>query len=81
LLALAREAIRLGGALPAVLNAANEIAVAAFLADRIRFGSIYDAVANTMTLLHHAKDVHTLHEILAFDAAAREAATRYLAKD
>jgi 1-deoxy-D-xylulose-5-phosphate reductoisomerase len=44
-LRLARAAMEAGGTMPIVLNAANEIAVAAFLAGRIRFGEISDAVA------------------------------------
>jgi 1-deoxy-D-xylulose-5-phosphate reductoisomerase len=44
-LKLARAAMEAGGAMPIVLNAANEIAVAAFLEGRIRFGDIPDAVA------------------------------------
>ncbi len=71
LLSLARAAIRAGGAVPAVLNAANEVAVAAFLADRIRFGSIHDVVADTIERLPNAKSASTLEEILAYDAQAR----------
>jgi 1-deoxy-D-xylulose-5-phosphate reductoisomerase len=44
-LRLARAAMEAGGAMPIVLNAANEVAVAAFLAGAIRFGAISDAVA------------------------------------
>jgi len=45
---LAREAGERGGALPAVLNAANEVAVAAFLASRIPFPRIWETVAHAM---------------------------------
>jgi 1-deoxy-D-xylulose-5-phosphate reductoisomerase len=51
-LALAREALRIGGGAPTVLNAANEVTVAAFLAGRIGFP---DIVAITDTVLEHAE--------------------------
>lgn len=51
-LTLAREALRIGGGAPTVLNAANEVAVAAFLAGRIRFS---DIVVVTDTVLEHAE--------------------------
>lgn len=47
-LALARRALEEGGAMPAILNAANEVAVAAFLDRRIGFGGIAALVAETM---------------------------------
>ncbi len=78
LLSLAREAIRRGGAVPAVLNAANEVAVAAFLADRIRFGAIYETVAQALDALPEARRASTIEDILAFDASARRAAEDYL---
>ena len=46
--ALAREAMRLGGTTPCALNAANEVAVAAFIAGKIRFGAIARLVEATM---------------------------------
>ena len=49
-LRLAREAMQAGGAAPAVLNAANEVAVEAFLAGNIAFGAIPDVVAKVMAL-------------------------------
>jgi 1-deoxy-D-xylulose-5-phosphate reductoisomerase len=45
---LAREAGEVGGVLPAILNAANEVAVQAFLDDRIPFTAIWDLVQNAM---------------------------------
>ena len=78
LLRRAKEAIRAGGALCAVLNAANEIAVEEFLADRIRFGQISDAVEHTLTLLSDAAHANTLEDILAYDALARTRACEYL---
>ena len=49
-LALAREALRTGKAMPTVLNAANEVAVAAFLEGRITFGDIFTVVNSVMNL-------------------------------
>ena len=68
----ARECIRAGGAQPAVLNAANEVAVSAFLNNRIRFGEIAEAVDHTLAALSFAKNHHTMQEILELDAHARE---------
>ncbi len=47
-LALAYEAIRLGGSMPCVLNAANEVVVAAFLKHQIGFNAMSDVIAETM---------------------------------
>jgi 1-deoxy-D-xylulose-5-phosphate reductoisomerase len=75
-LKLARWAGTDGGTLPAVLNAANEVAVAGFCQGRLGFVGITELVAKTMKT--HAVVPHpTLEEILAADAWARqEAATR-----
>ena len=72
LLNLARHAISQGGALPAVLNAANEVAVAAFLKEQISFTQIFDGVTEVVEKLSHAKEAHTLEEILYFDSEARK---------
>ena len=67
---LAREAVEAGGAAPAVLNAANEIAVAAFLAGHIPFTRIAAYVAQVLadTVLPAPA---TLAEVIAVDAQAR----------
>ncbi len=52
---LAREAAHAGGAAPAVLNAANEVAVAAFLAGQIRFTQISAIVARTLDNMRHKR--------------------------
>ncbi len=71
---LARRAGELAGTLPAVLNAANEIAVEAFLGGRLSFPGIWRTVAAVMDA--HANVPHpTLDQILEADAWAREAAT------
>src|SRR5688572_9865144 len=72
---LARKAGEVGGTLPAVLNAANEIAVEAFCAGRINFPQVSDTVARTMDR-HEVTEHPTLKEILAADAWAREEASR-----
>lgn len=67
---LAREALDAGGAAPAVLNAANEVAVAAFLDGRCRFLEIAAIVADTLT--HYQPTSPTsLDEVLAVDAQSR----------
>jgi 1-deoxy-D-xylulose-5-phosphate reductoisomerase len=75
---LARQAAERGGALPAVLNAANEVAVAEFLASRIAFPRIWDIVASVMeqTPDYPASDLAALLEA---DRAARESARRLAA--
>jgi len=76
---LARRAGEAGGALPAVLNAANEIAVAAFSERRCSFPAIWRTVERVMN--EHAHIAHaSLDEILASDSWARVRAAEILAK-
>lgn len=76
-LRLARHAAAEGGTLPTVLNAANEVAVAAFLDERLSFDRISTVVEQTMTAVgHHA--AQDLDAVLAADAAAREQAETLL---
>lgn len=72
-LRLAREAGELGGTLPAVLNAANEVAVDAFFNGKIGFEQISSIVERTMKRHAHVAQP-TLEEIFAADAWARSAA-------
>lgn len=82
LLKLALRAIAEGGALPAVLNAANEIAVAAFLERKLSFDGIFSVVSETVDDLSSAKNAHTLDEIFAYDAEARaEAESRVQSRE
>ena len=78
-LAYAREALRLGGAAPVVLNGANEEAVAAFLERRIRFDQIHQVNLETLAAVAPSKPA-SLGDLLAIDAqgraAARQAITR-----
>jgi len=69
-LALAFDACRSGGTLPAVLNAANEVAVGAFLEDRISFVGIAEIIGQTMA--RHRIVAHPdLPEIIEADRWAR----------
>jgi 1-deoxy-D-xylulose-5-phosphate reductoisomerase len=72
-LALAQEAARVGGTAPAVVNAANEIAVAAFLGRRLNFAGIAGVIESVLRQ-HHAGPVQGLDDALAADAWARERA-------
>jgi 1-deoxy-D-xylulose-5-phosphate reductoisomerase len=73
-LKLAYQVGKRGGSLPAVLNAANEVAVEAFLADAIRFPEIALVVAETVSRLPR-EEAATLTAILDADLAARMQAT------
>lgn len=70
---LAREAGLAGGCLPAVLNAANEVAVDAFVKGKLSFTGIAEVVEKTMEQLS-SRSAETLEEILAADTAARRQA-------
>ncbi len=69
-LRLAREALRIGGDAPTILNAANEIAVASFLKTAIGFLEIAEIVEETMTRLP-SSTAASLEDVVAVDAAAR----------
>jgi 1-deoxy-D-xylulose-5-phosphate reductoisomerase len=72
-LALARRAGEVGGTLPAVLNAANEVAVEAFVNRRIRFAAIPETVRRTMDA-HVVVEQPNLDQILEADQWARREA-------
>jgi len=74
-LELARQAGEFGGTLPAVLNAANEVAVEAFVTGQVSFPGISDVVRRTMDR-HHAVPHPTLEQVIAADAWARSEAAR-----
>jgi 1-deoxy-D-xylulose-5-phosphate reductoisomerase len=76
---LAREAGERGGTLPAVLNAANEIAVASFLDSKIPFPRIWETVAHVM---HHHPVIAepSLDDILLADQEARAVAQEFVGK-
>jgi 1-deoxy-D-xylulose-5-phosphate reductoisomerase len=76
---LARRAGGTGGTLPAVMNASNEVAVAAFLNRKIRFPQIWQTVAQVMDR-HQAVAHPDLDAILAADLWARAEATAAIGK-
>jgi len=76
---LARRAGETGGTLPAVMNATNEVAVAAFLSRQIRFPQIWQTVAKVMDR-HEAVAHPDLDAILAADQWARAEATAAIGK-
>jgi 1-deoxy-D-xylulose-5-phosphate reductoisomerase len=75
---LARQAAERGGAVPAALNAANEVAVAEFLAGRVAFPRIWEIVARVLDETPDGADSH-LEGLLAADRLARAAASRWAA--
>ncbi|MDR2385954.1 MAG: 1-deoxy-D-xylulose-5-phosphate reductoisomerase [Deltaproteobacteria bacterium] len=78
-LALAEMAGRLGGTAPATLNAANEVAVEAFLAGRLAFIEIFEVLERTLEALPVQK-ITNLDEALAADQRARIKAAAFLPK-
>ncbi len=79
-LALAYEAAKIGGTVPTVLNAANEVAVAAFLEGRLRFDLIPKLVAETLEITPYSSVINTLEEVLNADHLARINAKKILNK-
>jgi 1-deoxy-D-xylulose-5-phosphate reductoisomerase len=77
-LRIAQDAARTGGTMPAALNAANEVAVAAFLGRRLNFASIATVIESVLQQ-HEAGPVRSLEDALAADAWAREHASAALA--
>lgn len=69
-LVLAREALRTGGAQPAILNAANEIAVEAFLGGRLSFTGIAEHVGDVLATVNAASP-QTIDDVIALDLEAR----------
>ncbi|MFH2139754.1 MAG: 1-deoxy-D-xylulose-5-phosphate reductoisomerase [Pseudomonadota bacterium] len=76
-LALAYQALRAGGTVPALLNAANEVAVDAFLNHRIAFLDIPRLIASVMAAVPRC-EVRQLQDVLDADAAARECARTWV---
>jgi 1-deoxy-D-xylulose-5-phosphate reductoisomerase len=78
-LALAQQALRAGGSAPTVLNAANEVAVEAFLARRIGFSEIAGVVQSTLARCESpGRAPGSVEEALAVDGAARACAAALL---
>lgn len=78
LLALAKRAMRLGGAMPAILNAADEIAVGAFLDERLSFLGISELVLETFEKLTDGARETSLDGIIEYDREARRIAKNAL---
>ena len=73
----AYDAVRAGGTMPAILNAANEVAVAAFLDEGIRFTAIPDVISHCMDGIAAGK-ADSIEHVLDADRAARELAEKYI---
>ncbi len=80
LLKLAREAISQGGAMPAVVNAADEVAVAAFLEEKIGFNAISDTVIRVYSDMTSHRSTVDLEGIIAADREARARAAELIGK-
>ena len=78
-LRIARAALSAGGSAPAAMNAANEVAVAAFLNRRIPFPGIWRTVEDVLSRPDLPTAADTLDDILAADAWARRAASELVA--
>ncbi|SDX94802.1 1-deoxy-D-xylulose-5-phosphate reductoisomerase [Nitrosomonas halophila] len=77
-LGLAYKALSMGGNMPAVLNAANEVAVEVFLAGRMPFTAIPVMIEQVMQTINQ-QEVTNLDDVLAADSLARETAREWLA--
>ena len=76
-LRIAYEALSLGGTAPAILNAANEIAVEAFLAEKIGFMDIPQLIESVLTAAT-IETVESIEQLVAVDTVARQAAKHWL---
>lgn len=76
-LRIARQAAQVGGTAPAMLNAANEVAVDAFLAGRIRFTEIASIIEHVLDL-EASVPARCLADVLTADAQARRLASHWL---
>ncbi|MBI4710544.1 MAG: 1-deoxy-D-xylulose-5-phosphate reductoisomerase, partial [Nitrospirae bacterium] len=79
-LQLAYKALKTGGTMPAVLNAANEEAVDAFLNKRIPFTKIYDTVAVTMQK-HKTSKCKKIEDVIMASEWAKKKATEYVERN
>ena len=78
-LGLAYQALEVGGDMPAVLNAANEVAVAAFLAGVISFADIARIISEVMAA-HTVQPLASLEQVLAVDKQARQKASTIISQ-
>ena len=77
-LGLAYQALASGGNMPAVLNAANEIAVESFLKERMKFTAVPAMIEHVMQTVQQ-EDMVTLDDVLRTDTLARDVAREWLA--
>jgi 1-deoxy-D-xylulose-5-phosphate reductoisomerase len=75
---LAREALRRGGIMPCVLNAADEIAVEAFQNHRLRFSSIPRLIEEVMRQMPSRQALNSLEDVMEGDREARRRATEVI---
>ncbi len=80
LLSLAYTAIKSDSPAPCAMNGANEIAVAAFLNDRISYGKMVDTVIDTTQRFMSMHPLHDIDELLEIDRVARIYANEFLRK-
>ena len=78
-LRLAREALRAGGSVATILNAANEIAVAAFLSEQIGFLDIASVVEDSMSDIKYGP-LSTIDDVFYLDGVARKIASEWVSK-
>ena len=64
--------------MPAVMNAADEVAVDAFLKEKISFTDIFRVVTETFDKMHTASSLVTLEDIISADRAARRIASELI---
>ncbi|MBP1583059.1 MAG: 1-deoxy-D-xylulose-5-phosphate reductoisomerase, partial [Victivallales bacterium] len=74
---LARQALKAGGTMPAVLSASNDVAVTAFLNGRLPFTRIWDVVEKTMDAFS-PEPQRNLSQLLQIDANARRRAAEFI---
>ena len=79
-LRLCYEAIRMGGTASIILNAANEMAVTAFLDNKIAYTDISKLIEQTLESMAIDQDVSTIENILAADDQARNIVNEFIAK-
>ena len=78
-LAMAIDVARLGGAAPAWFNAANEVAVAAFLEGKIKWTQIAETIADSLAEFSQV-NLKTADDVVALDSASRAATEELIAK-
>jgi 1-deoxy-D-xylulose-5-phosphate reductoisomerase len=76
-LRIAYEALNMGGTAPAILNAANEVAVEAFLAEKIGFMDIPNTIEAVLAVAS-IEQVESIEQLVAVDAYARLAARKQI---